>query len=222
MWHGFWDVCFAGASALLILIFGVTLGNLVRGLPLGAHGYFLGTLGFLLNWYALLVGMFATATLAQHGATFLAMRIDGPPAERAQKLLPVLWLLTLILFFVVTIATFVVHPAGWGAAWVKAVGLFSLASLLWLRLAVARRRERSAFTASCAFIATLLISAAGTLYPFVIPGYPAQRGGLSIFDAAAPPIALASAIAVTIVGLVSVAGYGWVVWRKMAEKILIR
>ncbi|MGP6159120.1 MAG: cytochrome ubiquinol oxidase subunit I [Vulcanimicrobiaceae bacterium] len=34
--------CFAFSSALLVLLFGVALGNLVRGLPLSASGYFVG------------------------------------------------------------------------------------------------------------------------------------------------------------------------------------
>jgi cytochrome bd ubiquinol oxidase subunit II len=222
MWYGFWDVCFAVASALLIVIFGVALGNLIRGLPLDSHGYFLGTFGFLLNWYALLVGVFAVATLAQHGAAFLVMRVDGMPAQRAAAALPVLWLATLILFVVVTGATFVVHAAVAGVAWVKVIAIVSLASLLWLRAAVAGRRERWAFAASCAFIATLLVLAAGTLYPFLIPGYPAGRAGLSIFDTAASPVALTSAIVVTIVGLVVVAIYSLVVWKKIAGKIRVR
>jgi cytochrome bd ubiquinol oxidase subunit II len=219
MWHGFWDVCFAASSVLLILIFGIALGNLIRGLPLDAHGYFLGTFRFLLNWYALLVGLFAVATLAQHGAAFLILRVDGPPAERALSTLPVLWAITMLLFVAVTIATFRVHETVAGVTAVGVIGILSLTALLWLRVAVKWRRERSIFVASCTFIAMLLISAAVTLYPYLIPGYPSGHGGLSIFDAVASPVALTSAIAVTIVGLVVVSIYGALVWKKLAGKI---
>ncbi|MGA8535507.1 MAG: cytochrome d ubiquinol oxidase subunit II, partial [Candidatus Tumulicola sp.] len=87
LWRQFWDVAFWLSSSLLIVLFGVALGNLVRGVPLGAHGYFLGTFGFLLNPYALLVAAFGVAVLAQHGATFAMLRIDGEPALRAARLL---------------------------------------------------------------------------------------------------------------------------------------
>ena len=81
MWRDFWDFCFSGSSALLVVLFGVALGNLLRGVPLDADGYFTGSFGFLLNPYALLVGLTALAAIAMHGAAFALLRIEGPPAE---------------------------------------------------------------------------------------------------------------------------------------------
>src|SRR6266704_689570 len=40
VWKPFWDVIFAGASALLAIDFGAALGNIVRGAPLDAAGNF--------------------------------------------------------------------------------------------------------------------------------------------------------------------------------------
>src|SRR4029079_2951703 len=40
LWRGFWDVVFAGSSALLALLFGVAFGNVIRGVPLTADGWF--------------------------------------------------------------------------------------------------------------------------------------------------------------------------------------
>src|SRR6266581_2418277 len=40
VWQPFWDVVFAGASALLAIFFGAALGNVVRGVPLDASGDF--------------------------------------------------------------------------------------------------------------------------------------------------------------------------------------
>src|ERR1019366_9102455 len=34
LWHNFWDVVFAGASALLAIFYGAALGNVVRGVPI--------------------------------------------------------------------------------------------------------------------------------------------------------------------------------------------
>ena len=42
LWRQFWDVAFWLSSLLLVVLFGVALGNLVRGLPLDSHGYFAG------------------------------------------------------------------------------------------------------------------------------------------------------------------------------------
>src|SRR6201981_3734983 len=40
VWQGFFDVVFAGASALLAIFFGAALGNVIRGVPLRSDGYF--------------------------------------------------------------------------------------------------------------------------------------------------------------------------------------
>ncbi len=132
LWRQFWDAAFWLSSLLLVVLFGVALGNLVRGLPLDAHGYFTGTFAFLLNPYALLVAVLAVASLAQHGAAFARLRIDGAPAERAAQLMARLWWVVLALYVAVSAATFAVRgtPA---AVWLFVVPAISLVSLIALR-----------------------------------------------------------------------------------------
>src|ERR1700676_4779742 len=72
LWKPFWDVVFAGASALLALVFGIALGNVVRGVPLDNSGFFFiplwvdlrvgGETG-IVDWYTVLVGLAALCTL---------------------------------------------------------------------------------------------------------------------------------------------------------------
>src|SRR5947209_15747327 len=40
VWTAFWDGVFALCSVLLAMFFGAALANVVRGVPLDAHGYF--------------------------------------------------------------------------------------------------------------------------------------------------------------------------------------
>src|SRR3954468_20293285 len=51
LWRTACDAVFALSSAGLALVFGVALGNVVRGMPLDADGYFQLTLFHTLNWY---------------------------------------------------------------------------------------------------------------------------------------------------------------------------
>ena len=82
IWRDFWDFSFTASSALLVLLFGVALGNLVRGVPLDADGYFTGSLGFLLNPYALLVGLTATPKGEIHKNTYSLFNLDtGVPTD---------------------------------------------------------------------------------------------------------------------------------------------
>jgi cytochrome bd ubiquinol oxidase subunit II len=205
----------------LIIVFGVALGNLVRGVPLDASGYFQGTFGFLLNPYALLVGVFALVALAQHGATFILLRIVGEPARRAQRMLQWLWWVVLVCYLAVTVATLFVRGMGNVSPFLIVMPVLSLLALVGIRIALSRGVASVAFAASCAFIATLLIASAGTLYPYLLPAYPARNGGISIFDASPSPVALTCALTVTILGIIVVLGYSTYVWRRMAGRIVV-
>jgi cytochrome bd ubiquinol oxidase subunit II len=218
LWHQFWDACFTVASALLTFLFGVALGNLIRGVPLDAHGFFTGTFAFLLNWYALLVGLFAVVALAFHGAIFLILRTMGPFSQRARAFAARIWFVVLALFVTVTAATFVVHAPL--TAWAYALGALGLAALIASRFALGRAAELQAFLTSSAFLGFLIAAAASTLYPYLIPAFPATiPRGISIDDGGPPGDALATALGVVVAGMAGVLIYGGIVWRMLAGKV---
>jgi cytochrome bd ubiquinol oxidase subunit II len=220
LWHQFWDVAFSAASTLLILLFGVTLGNLLRGVPLDSAGYFQGRFAFLLNPYALAVGLFAVATLGVHGAAFAAMRIDGEPAVRAVRVARNGSWLVLALYAAVSAMTFA-ERVPIRTTWLFAMPVLSLLALFALQWCAQTGRKSGAFLSSSAFIATLLVAAAGTLFPYLLPGFPTGRPGISIYEAAPSTIALTCALSVALAGIVLVAIYTPIVWRRMAGKIRV-
>src|SRR5881275_738611 len=70
LWRSFWDGTFAFSSTLMAVVLGAALGNVIRGVPIGADGYFAGPLftNFMpsanpgvLDWYTVLVGVFTLA-----------------------------------------------------------------------------------------------------------------------------------------------------------------
>jgi len=215
VWHQFWDGVFSFASALLILLLGVTLGNVVRGVPLDAQGYFNGTFAFLLNWYALLLGIVALVALALHGATFLAWRVDGALGQAAHALAKRLWYAAVLGTIAMSFATAAEHATDWGYV-AGAVGLIALVAV---QLDFRRGAGPIAFAASSVWIAGLMMAAAGVMFPYVLPAFPRGAGGISIDSAAASAPALASALVVTIVGIVAVCIYSVVVWRRLAGKV---
>jgi len=208
LWHQFFDVTFALASALLALLFGVALGNVVRGVPLDASHYFEGTFAFLLNPYALGVGLLAVLALALHGAAWVAMRVDGWPADRAVGAQRILWPAVTALAVVITYATFRVHspwPNLVAMPWIALAPLASLAGLI--GMVALRAQPRLVFAASSLFLAGMLGSAGATVFPYLLPGFPAAANGLSIYTVPESPIALATMLPVIVVGLVIVAVY---------------
>jgi cytochrome d ubiquinol oxidase subunit II len=215
LWRQFFDVAFAVASALLALLFGVALGNIVRGVPLGPTHYFAGSFSFLLNPYAVGVGILAVLALALHGATWVAMRVEGPPAARALRAQQLLWPAVTALAVVMTYATFRVHspwPNLLAMPWIALAPLASLAGLI--GLVALRAQPRRAFIASMLFLGGMLASAAATLFPYLLPGFPSADLGLSISSVPPSPVALATMLPIIIVGLVLLGAYRTFVARR--------
>jgi cytochrome d ubiquinol oxidase subunit II len=179
MWKAFWDVVFAGCSLLLAIFFGAALGNLMRGLPLDADGWFSLTLftNFtarppvgILDVYTIAAGLFTALILCTHGAAFLAMRCEGGVEQRALALFRRLYVAQLIAWPLMTLATWAVYPAMFrpevrSLAWPGV--LLALASVMhgFPRTPDAGRR---AFSASIMFIAGLMSATASVLYPALL------------------------------------------------------
>lgn len=211
LWRGFWDVVFAICSALLALLFGIALGNVLRGVPLDAHGYFAGTFAFLLNGYALLVGLLALCAIALHGATFAAWR-SSELAPRAQRCIRVLWPIVTLLYLTATVATFHVRAAQIGPV-LWAAPLLTIIGLAGMQLPGNGRR----FAASSIFLFGLMASAAGTLYPSVLPGFPQGSAGLDITNAATGAHALRVGMILFGSGLA-----GTLIYATLAARRLLR
>jgi cytochrome d ubiquinol oxidase subunit II len=84
-WRSFWDWAFGLGSLLPAVLYGVAIGNVIRGLPIGADGSLNVSLFALLNPYALLIGLFSLAMFVMHGAAFLAVRTEGELQERMAR-----------------------------------------------------------------------------------------------------------------------------------------
>lgn len=181
LWRSFWDVVFSLSSTLLALLFGVALGNLVRGVPIGEHGeltmpFFthFGTTGYvgLLDYYTLSVGVLAVVLLAAHGATFLGWRTEGEARERAVVLAGRAYLVALALFVLVSVETSWVRPELFSSmlrrppAWL-ALGV-ALAGAVLLYQGRRTQRDLRAFVGSSALLTGVLASAAVGLYPTLL------------------------------------------------------
>lgn len=217
LWHAFWDVAFSLSSLALVVFFGVALGNIVRGVPLSQSGYFLGLFGFLFNGYALAVALLAVLALAQHGAAYLLARIEGPVAQRSRAVALRLFPLVAAWWAIVSAGTFFVRsPSTFGAPPAIAAGaLAAIVSLVAFRAFVVRERYRAAFYASSTFLAGLLLAAAGTIFPYLLPGFPEPGTGLDIYRTATSPAAATTTLVVTIMGLVLFAIYRTFLARRL-------
>lgn len=231
VWGPLWDVVFSGSSALLAIFLGAALGNVVRGVPLTASGFFFlplwgnfgvnGALG-VLDWYTVMIGITAFATLMLHGALWVAWKTEGPLAERCRQVAARTWLAVAILVVAITGLSFWIQPQlaasfsarPWGYAF-PAAALLALALVrLW-----APRRTTAPFLASSAFIVAMLVSAAFGLYPYLLVSRGDPQFGLTIGNAAAAGYGLRVGLWWFIPGIALVIGYFVFIYRRFSGKV---
>jgi len=226
LWRSFWDTVFMATSLLLALFFGVALGNVVRGVPLSADGWFslplftdFGTAApvGILDWYTVVTGLFACGALAVHGAAFLAVRTDGALRERARTVAR--WKLVAVTtaWPLVTWATAAVRPGFFDA--------FGSRPLAWAFIALAlggvalahasawRRRDALVLAGSFAFLGGLLGATAVCAWPALLYAVPDGAASLTTANAAVPADSLRGALAWYVPGLLLAFGYVYLLAR---------
>lgn len=232
VWRPFWDTVFSASSAALAVTFGAALGNVVRGVPLDEAGHFfeplwtdftLGPPSGILDWYTLLVGAAAFATLAHHGALWIAMKTDAALQTRARRAAGGLWWALLGATGLVTAVTFVVQPqvpAGLALRpWAYLFPALAAGSLVASRPLGRKGRDAAAFLASCAFIVGIFGSAVAGLYPQVLPARGDASLSLTVSNAAASSYGLKVGLGWWIPGILLVAAYFTFTYRHFAGKV---
>jgi cytochrome bd ubiquinol oxidase subunit II len=232
LWRAGWDFTFCAASATLAILFGAALANLIRGVPIDASGWFALTLFThfrtedpvgILDWYTVLVGLFALVTLMAHGGAFLAWKTDGAVEARSRKLSLALFGAVAALWPLVTWATHVASPAAfttmsarplaWLAAAAALVGFATAVRGLWVGRALV------AFLGSCAFIAGLLGATAALTFPVLLRSSGDASRSLTAYAAASSPAGLRAALAWFALGAPLALTYFIVLYRLHRGKI---
>ncbi len=233
-WKPLWDVVFAGSSLLLSIFFGAALGNVMRGVPLDARGYFfeplwthlrLGPESGIIDWYTVLVGLGACAALTQHGALWVVLKTSGALQGRARRAAAAAWWVVMPLTLLLTWVTFRVQPHvpkrlrenPWGFIF---PGL-ALGGLLLARAYAGRRADRAAFLSSCTYIVGMMTSAAFGLYPYVLPANTDPALGLTVHNAVAGEHGLRVGLVWWIPGMILAAGYFTFIYRRFAGKVTL-
>jgi cytochrome d ubiquinol oxidase subunit II len=232
MWRRFWDSTLGVASTLLPILFGAALGNLLRGLPLDREGYFslplftdfrVSPSPGVLDWYTVLVGVFALVALLHHGALFLTWKTDGEVRARslvaAGRLFPVLALLWIGATFATArvnaalFTTFAERPLAWLCA-LLALGGFA-ASWLGRR----RGRELAAFLGSAAFVLGLLAATAASVFPVILGSITDPGLSLTAFNSSSSELGLRTGLTWWVFAFPLAVGYFLLLFRIHRGKV---
>jgi cytochrome d ubiquinol oxidase subunit II len=232
LWRHFWDFAFTFASVLLPVLFGAALGNVLRGVPLDGSGFFemalwtdfrTGVRPGILDWYTVLIGLFALATVTAHGALFLAWKTEGPVHDRAKALAPGLWGLVLVFWIVASFATSLVNPGifrnlptaplGWVAILVFLAGLGLVVT------GIRQARFLMAFLGSGAFILGLLAASAACVFPVMLKSTLGPRFDLTALNASVGAHGLRSGLVWWLIGFPIALGYVAFLFRFHRGKV---
>jgi len=208
LWRAFWDVAFGGSSGLLALLFGVALGNVVRGVPLDPSrpltlAFFtsfspFGEVG-LLDYYTVSVGLFSLVALLAHGAAFLAFRTDGELRARARRAERRLWLVGGALFVLVSAQTAMIRPELFRALAARPLAWLFVALAVGGAIMSARAHRREAdhlvFVGGALLLGGLLAATAVGLYPTLLHSTLAPQASITAPTALSAPYGLSVAIA---------------------------
>jgi cytochrome d ubiquinol oxidase subunit II len=232
LWWSFFEFLFAASSLLLALFFGAAIGNVIRGVPLGADGYFFEPLWTnfrvdanpgILDWYTVLTGLLAVAALSVHGALYVALKTDGDVHARSHRAASFAWPALVALTIASLVATIdvrpdVLHNFGvyrWG--WIIPVIVGT--ALLTTRLLLARGRDFAAFMASAAYLVGMLGGAAFAVYPNLLPATTDPSYSLTIYNARTGDYSLRVGLIWWTVGMALAVGYFVFVYSSFRGKV---
>jgi cytochrome d ubiquinol oxidase subunit II len=232
MWQSFFDVVFCVASVLLAVFFGAALGNVIRGVPLGPDGYFfeplwtnfnIGAHPGILDWYTILAGVVALATLSGHGALYVVLKTDGPVAERARQVARFVWPIQLLLTLLSLAATWFVRP-GIKKNYVDypigfLIPIVVCAALFLMNQWTKKGDEFRAFLASAVYITGMLVGAVFALYPVILPASTDPALSLTIHNSAAGAHGLTVGIYWWTIGMVLALGYFFFIYTMFRGKV---
>jgi cytochrome d ubiquinol oxidase subunit II len=230
LWRSGWDTVFAGSSAAMAVVLGVAVGNVLRGVPLDASGFFhldlFGGAGSshpgAIDAYTAIFGLFALAAFGAHGATFLCWKTTGELAARSAAAARRLWVAALALLGLATLFTFLSQHAFSGRVGERP-WLWLLPPVAIVAAAIAIRdvstgRGLRAFVASCAFLASMLLATAGALFPVILRSTIRDDLTLDAFNAASEPAGLAIGLFIWVPAIALAIGYFVHLFRSFRGK----
>jgi len=222
-WRNLWDMSFGISSLLASFLIGVTLGNLVWGLPLDSHYEYIGGFFNLLHPYALLTGITTTALFMMHGAIFLVMKTEGDLQKQVEG-----WINNTIIFFImcytlVTLSTLIyiphmlehlrTHPA------LFAFVIMNMLTIANIPREIHRRRAFRAFLSSSAAIISMMALFGLGMFPDLVYASTDPAYSLTLTNAASSRATLQNMLIIACIGMPLVVTYTFSIYWIFRGKV---
>ncbi|UCC75158.1 MAG: cytochrome d ubiquinol oxidase subunit II [Gemmatimonadota bacterium] len=224
-WKSLWDWCFGLGSLLAAVLYGVAVGNVIRGIPIDEGGTFTGSFLGLLNPFALLCGLVCLAMFTMQGAAYMGLKTEGELQARIRGWTLRGWTAFVVLYAVASLAAVFTAPH----AFQGVIGnpLFWILLALFVAAAVSvpmnsrRGRDGRAFVASSLTIVSLIGLAAVGMFPRVVASSIDLANSLTIYNAASTPRTQTAMLIIALIGMPIVLAYTAYVYKVFKGKVVL-
>ncbi len=187
-WRSAWSWALTISSALIPLLLGVGLGDLLVGLPIDGSQEYTGTFWNLLTPYGLMTGITWLVLCLAHGAAFLALKTTGDVRRRSNRMAVLFGRAGLVLVLLWVLYTIVVDDAlGPLSVLFQVLAIGGAAGAL---LFHGRGRDGAGFASSAVGIGGAVASLFASLFPDVMVSSLAAADNLTVSNTASGDYAL--------------------------------
>ena len=214
MWRRTWDWLIFFGSAVPALLWGVAMGNLLKGVPIDANKQYVGGFFDLLSVYTLVAGLASLFAFITHGAIFLHLKSTDPIRDRAMRAIRIAGPIATVLVLLFVVTTYL-----WTDAFARLgvnpglVPILAVGGMLAAGAFVHRGMLGWAFAMTCLAIALSTVTIFMALYPRVMISSLNPEWSLTIYNASSTPYTLTVMSIVALIFVPIVLAYqGWTYW----------
>jgi cytochrome d ubiquinol oxidase subunit II len=203
-WLRTWDILLTVGSLLAPLLIGVTLGDLLHGLPINSSQNYTGSFWDLLQPYALFTGITLVLICLLHGATFLCLKTTDDMRQRSWRLARRVAPFTAAAVVAFAIWTHVTARTTFFLNPIELLAVLAAIAAVWL---VYDHHEGLAFAATSVTMASCILSIFVGLYPNVMVSSTNAAYNLTVHNTASGPYSLKAMTVVVVIFLPFVLAY---------------
>ncbi|KOX36635.1 cytochrome d ubiquinol oxidase subunit II [Streptomyces ardesiacus] len=208
-WQRNWETAIFWTSLIPAFLWGVAFGNIVHGVEIDRNLEYVGSVGDLLNPYALLGGLVTLTLFTFHGTVFTALKTVGEIRERARTLALRVGLVTAVLALAFLLWT----QADSGNAKSLVALVVAVAALVAALSANGAGREGWSFALSGVTIVAAVAMLFLTLFPNVMPSTLNPDWSLTVTNASSSAYTLKIMTWLAVIATPVVLLYqGWTYW----------
>jgi cytochrome bd ubiquinol oxidase subunit II len=222
-WKKTWDIVFNFSSYLIVILLGVSLGNIISGVPVAENKEFAGTFWGLLNPYSIFVALTAVLILRLHGRLYLMNKTKEELFERIKGKIVLSWLIFLVFFLILSL---------WTIFWKSTimsnynenvilylVPCLTLLSIFLILVMLKVKKFFAAFLFSSLSIALLIVQAGISIFPNLVFSNPIPENSLTIFNSSSSETTLYTMFIIACIGIPLILIYKFIMYSAFRGKV---